>query len=113
MNNYFSQIFYSLETFSSVGKIKAKIEYILNEMKNASFLLNKDKNQFKEVYIIFDENIKKEIFYFKIVNLCINLNEDEDEDDDQLPYSDENDSQDYDEIEDTILKKKKIKKDYY
>ena len=107
MKMYFTEIFYSLNSFSVEDKNKIKIKLTLNQMKNVPFLLYDNKELLKEVIIINDENIEKNITFIYFNELNIERKEEKN-------YSNSEDySDDYDEIEDSLIKKKNNKKNYY
>jgi len=107
MKIYLTEIFYSLNSFSVEDKNKIKIKLTLNQMKNVPFLLYDNKELLKEVIIINDENIEKNITYIFFNELNIERKEEKN-------YSNNEDySDDYDEIEDSLIKKKNNKKNYY
>ena len=107
MKIYFSEIFYSINSLLVEDKIQIKIKLTLKQMKNVPFLLYDNKESLKEVIIINDEKIKKEIIYIKFNELNIEGEEKND-------YSNSEDySDDYDDIEESLIKKKGNKRNYY
>ena len=116
IKKYFSEIYYSLEDSHALveTKIKNKIKFALDEMKNSSDLLINNKEMFKEVILMNDENISKNVTYILIGEVYLSYFKNiEGEDYDENNSEDDYYSDDYDEIEDNIMKNKNKGKEYY
>ncbi len=117
IKNYFSQIFYSLKTLLENNEyiknninINQKISLLLTNMKNSG-LLNENKEELKEVMIVYDNNLKNDIIYEEIEKFNILIEDETNE------YFEEDDGDDYgyNEIENSLLEKieeKNLKKFY-
>ena len=112
---YLSEIFYSLVNLLSnitEPKIKNKIKFSLDEMKNTKNIILDNSGFLKEIVIINDQKIVKNIMYIKIEDININLITGYEEEDIN-ENSDDNYSEDYDQIEEKLIGNKKEKRDYY
>ena len=105
---YLSEIYNSLITLDEnmYLKFKKKVKLIMNEIAN-SFLLIKDETLFKKVVVINDINLKNNISY-SIYEIKLSFNKEEINEE----YEEEN-FEDYDEIEESLLKHPSKSDKYY
>ena len=108
---YFSEIYFSLESllfFVSEEKIKTKIKFTLDEMKSVKFLISDNKDVFKEVIVVNDENISKDVKFINIKDMKITMISGFEEEEDYDENS-EDDYDDYGRIEENLTGQKKGK----
>ena len=112
----FSEIFYSLESLfcsRNEEKIKIKIKFALEEMKNIDFLVFSNKDELKEVVLINENKVSKDVMYIKFEDMNIHLISGYEEEEDYMENSDDHYSEDYDETENNLIGNKKEKRNYY